>query len=75
MFLSNLTDLGVFFSTVELRYNEPLNQVLGKRMIIILRHSNSKMIIWKRPDISRPRFSEHIIFASPTAHYKIEAPL
>ena len=36
MFLSNLTDQGVFFSTVELRYNEPSgNEVLGKRMIII----------------------------------------
>lgn len=36
MFLSNLTDQGVFFSTVELRYNEPSgNEVLGKQMIII----------------------------------------
>ena len=49
MFLSNLTDLGVFFSTVELLYNEPPgNEVLGKRTIIILRHSNSKTRVSKR---------------------------
>ena len=29
----------------------------------------------KTLDISRPCFSEHIIFASPTAFYKIEVPL
>ena len=29
MFLSNLTDQGVFFSTVELRHNEPSGNLLN----------------------------------------------
>lgn len=63
MFLSNLTDQGVFFSTVELRYNAPSgNEVLGKRMIIILRHSNSKIIIWKRPSIYQGLVLANILF-------------
>lgn len=63
MFLRNLTDLGVFFSTVELRYNEPPgNEVLGKRTIIILRHSNSKVIIWKRPSIYQGLVLANILF-------------
>ena len=75
MFLSNLTDQGVFFSTVELRYNESSgNEVLGKRMIIILRCSNSKIIIWKRPLIYRGLVLANILFLpvpQPFTKYKV----